>query len=42
MGVGAAIAIGNQGEKGKMALLVIKVATKNNRAKELGRVDCIT
>jgi len=37
--VGAAIAIGNHGEKGKIALLVIKVKSKNIEVKTLGVND---
>jgi hypothetical protein len=36
MGVGAAIAIGSQGENGKIALLVIKVRTRSRTTEKLG------
>lgn len=36
MGVGAAIAIGNQGEKGKIADFVIKVTIKKKTTKDSG------
>jgi len=41
IGVGAAIAIGSQGEKGKIALFVMKVSIKKrvSRALELDEVN---
>ena len=36
MGVGAAIAIGSQGEKGKIALLVMNVRTRKQTINKLG------
>ncbi len=39
IGVGAAIAAGSQGEKGKIALLVIKVNSKKKRLKTSGRLN---
>lgn len=39
MGVGAAIAKGNQGEKGKIALLVIKVNIKKSKTIKEGMLE---
>jgi len=39
MGVGAAIAKGSQGEKGKIALFVIKVRTRNKGRRGTIKVD---
>jgi hypothetical protein len=39
MGVGAAIATGSQGEKGKMALFVIKVISRKSNGSDGRRED---